>query len=175
MPIGALDSVAERLADADLESSCSSRPIRAIIWKLGEISSYPPGYKENAGIFCHNNPWIMIAEALLGRGDKAYDYFKRLAPAFLDDDQQLRRTEPYVYAQMIAGPDAATSRRSQEFLAHRNGRLELRRDHAVLAGHPPDARRPASIADDRTAGRYISRTPPLPRRGIRDTCSANSI
>ncbi len=77
--------------------------------EVGEISSYPPGYKENAGIFCHNNPWIMIAESLLGRGDKAYDYFKRLAPAFFDDNQQLRRTEPYVYAQMVAGPDAPRS------------------------------------------------------------------
>jgi len=75
---------------------------------LGEISSYPPGYKENAGIFCHNNPWIIIGETQLGRGDLAYDYFSRISPAFLQDKQQQHRTEPYVYSQMIAGRDAAT-------------------------------------------------------------------
>ncbi|WP_102795939.1 GH36-type glycosyl hydrolase domain-containing protein [Bowmanella denitrificans] len=74
----------------------------------GEISSYPPGYKENAGIFCHNNPWIIIAETLLGRGEQAYDYFSRISPAYLQDMQQLHKTEPYVYSQMIAGRDAAT-------------------------------------------------------------------
>lgn len=75
---------------------------------LGEISSYPPGYKENAGIFCHNNPWIIIAEAMLGNGDRSYDYFSRITPSFLEDKQVLRRSEPYVYSQMVAGTDAAT-------------------------------------------------------------------
>jgi len=74
---------------------------------LGEISSYPPGYKENAGIFCHNNPWITIAEAMLGRGEKAFEYFSKITPAFLQDVQQLHKTEPYVYSQMIAGKDSA--------------------------------------------------------------------
>lgn len=73
---------------------------------LGEISSYPPGYKENAGIFCHNNPWIMIAEAMLGNGESSFEYYRKTAPAFLQDKQSLRRTEPYVYAQMVAGVDA---------------------------------------------------------------------
>ncbi len=74
---------------------------------LGEISSYPPGYKENAGIFCHNNPWIIIAESMLGHTDKAFDYYKRIAPAYLEDISELHKTEPYVYAQMVAGKDAA--------------------------------------------------------------------
>ncbi|MEP7704681.1 glycosyl transferase [Paraglaciecola sp. 25GB23A] len=74
---------------------------------LGEISSYPPGYKENAGIFCHNNPWITIAEAMLGRGEKAFEYYSKITPAFLQDVQQLHKTEPYVYSQMIAGKDSA--------------------------------------------------------------------
>ncbi|SHJ66632.1 cellobiose phosphorylase [Geosporobacter subterraneus DSM 17957] len=73
---------------------------------LGEISSYPPGYKENAGIFCHNNPWIMIAETLLGRGDKAFEYYRKIAPAYLEEISEIHRLEPYVYAQMIAGKDA---------------------------------------------------------------------
>lgn len=75
---------------------------------LGEISSYPPGYKENAGIFCHTNPWIMIAEAKVGRGDKAHDYYLRINPSAREEISELHRCEPYVYAQMIAGKDAAT-------------------------------------------------------------------
>jgi cellobiose phosphorylase len=73
---------------------------------LGEISSYPPGYKENAGIFCHNNPWIMIAETVLGRGEKAFEYYSKIAPAYIEDISEIHKMEPYVYAQMIAGKDA---------------------------------------------------------------------
>ncbi|MBX3080316.1 MAG: glycosyl transferase [Anaerolineae bacterium] len=76
--------------------------------ELGEISSYPPGYKENAGIFCHTNPWIMIAEAVVGAGDNAYDYYMRINPSAREHISELHRCEPYVYAQMIAGKDAAT-------------------------------------------------------------------
>ena len=75
---------------------------------LGEISSYPPGYKENAGIFCHSNPWIMIAETVVGRGDKAFDYYRRINPSAREAISELHKCEPYVYAQMIAGKDAAT-------------------------------------------------------------------
>ncbi len=75
---------------------------------LGEISSYPPGYKENAGIFCHTNPWIMIAEAMLGHGDQAYGYYRRINPSAREEIGDLHRCEPYVYAQMIAGRDAPT-------------------------------------------------------------------
>jgi cellobiose phosphorylase len=75
---------------------------------LGEISSYPPGYKENAGIFCHTNPWIMIAETMVGRGDKAYDYYLRINPSAREEISDVHKCEPYVYAQMIAGKDAPT-------------------------------------------------------------------
>jgi cellobiose phosphorylase len=74
---------------------------------LGEISSYPPGYKENAGVFCHNNPWIMIAETIVGNGNRAFEYYSKIAPAYIEDITELHRTEPYVYAQMIAGKDAS--------------------------------------------------------------------
>ena len=74
--------------------------------ELGEISSYPPGYKENAGIFCHNNPWIVCAEAELGHGDRAFEVYRRTAPAYIEDISEIHRTEPYVYSQMIAGRDA---------------------------------------------------------------------
>ncbi len=76
--------------------------------ELGEISSYPPGYKENAGIFCHTNPWIMIAEAIVGSGDNAHDYYTRINPSARETISELHRCEPYVYAQMIAGKDAPT-------------------------------------------------------------------
>ncbi len=73
---------------------------------LGEISSYPPGYKENAGIFCHNNPWISIAETMIGRGNRAFEIYKKTCPAYIEDISEIHRTEPYVYSQMIAGADA---------------------------------------------------------------------
>ena len=73
---------------------------------LGEISSYPPGYKENGGIFCHNNPWISIAETVIGRGDKAFSVYRKTCPAYTEDISEIHRTEPYVYSQMIAGRDA---------------------------------------------------------------------
>jgi cellobiose phosphorylase len=75
---------------------------------LGEISSYPPGYKENAGIFCHNNPWVIIAEAMAGNGDGAHDYYSRINPSAREAISDVHRCEPYVYAQMIAGRDAPT-------------------------------------------------------------------
>jgi cellobiose phosphorylase len=76
--------------------------------ELGEITSYPPGYKENAGVFCHTNPWIVIAEAMLGNGDAAFDYYARTNPSAREPISDLHRCEPYVYAQMIAGRDAPT-------------------------------------------------------------------
>lgn len=103
--IKALDSVQERLATPHgivLQQPAYSR----YYLHLGEISSYPPGYKENAGIFCHTNPWIMIAEAMLGRGDRAFDYYKRINPSARESIGEVHRCEPYVYAQMIAGRDA---------------------------------------------------------------------
>jgi len=69
---------------------------------LGEISSYPPGYKENGSVFCHNNPWIVIAETVLGHGDRAFDVYRRTAPTYIED-QKLHRTEPYVYSQTVNG------------------------------------------------------------------------
>ncbi|MCI7492086.1 MAG: glycosyl transferase [Lachnobacterium sp.] len=74
--------------------------------ELGEISSYPPGYKENAGIFCHNNPWISIGETVVGRGNRAWTVYTKTCPAYIEDISEIHRTEPYVYSQMIAGKDA---------------------------------------------------------------------
>ncbi len=105
--VKALDSVAEHLATPHgivLQQPAFSQ----YYLHLGEISSYPPGYKENAGIFCHSNPWIMIAEAMVGRGDKAFDYYMRINPSSREEISELHKCEPYVYAQMIAGKDAPT-------------------------------------------------------------------
>jgi cellobiose phosphorylase len=101
----ALDAVKERL-DCRYGIVLNNPPFRKYHVELGEISTYPAGYKENAGIFCHNNPWVMIAETMLGRGDRAFEYYKKIAPAFLEDISEIHRLEPYVYAQMIGGKDA---------------------------------------------------------------------
>jgi cellobiose phosphorylase len=101
----ALDSVKERL-DTKYGIVLNNPPFTEYHVELGEISSYPPGYKENAGIFCHNNPWIMIAETVIGRGDRAFEYWKKITPAYLEEISEIHRLEPYVYAQMIAGKDA---------------------------------------------------------------------
>ena len=101
----ALKSVEERL-DTKYGIVLNNPPYTRYHLELGEISSYPPGYKENAGIFCHNNPWIVCAEAELGHGDRAFQVYRRTAPAFIEDISDIHRTEPYVYSQMIAGKDA---------------------------------------------------------------------
>jgi cellobiose phosphorylase len=74
--------------------------------ELGEVSTYPPGYKENGGIFCHNNPWVIIGETVVGNGARAFDYYKRITPAYREDISDVHKLEPYVYAQMIAGKEA---------------------------------------------------------------------
>jgi cellobiose phosphorylase len=76
--------------------------------RLGEISSYPPGYKENGGVFCHTNPWLMIAEIMAGNPEGALDYYLRINPSAREAISEIHRCEPYVYAQMIAGRDAPT-------------------------------------------------------------------
>ncbi len=103
--IAALDSVKEKL-DTKYGIMLLQPAYTRYHLELGEISSYPPGYKENAGIFCHNNPWVSIAETVVGRGDRAFEIYKRTCPAYIEDISEIHRTEPYVYSQMIAGADA---------------------------------------------------------------------
>lgn len=103
--IQALDAVEERLG-TKYGLVLNNPAFTRYYIEYGEISSYPPGYKENAGIFCHNNAWIMIAETIVGRGDKAFDYYSRIAPAYTEERSEIHRLEPYVYSQMIAGKDA---------------------------------------------------------------------
>lgn len=105
LALKALDSVKERL-DSKYGIMLLQPAYTKYYLNLGEISSYPPGYKENAGIFCHNNPWVSIAETTIGRGDRAFEIYKKTCPAYLEDISEIHRTEPYVYPQMIAGADA---------------------------------------------------------------------
>ena len=101
----ALESVKERL-DTKYGIVLNQPAYTRFHVELGEIASYPPGYKENAGIFCHNNPWIVCAEAELGHGERAFEVWRRTAPSYVEDISEIHRTEPYVYSQMIAGRDA---------------------------------------------------------------------
>jgi len=105
--VRALASVRERLATAHGIVLVQPAFTRYYL-NLGEISSYPPGYKENAGVFCHTNPWLMIAEAMTGNGQGALDYYLRINPSVREAISEVHRCEPYVYAQMIAGRDAPT-------------------------------------------------------------------
>ena len=101
----ALDSVKQRLEckyGIVLLNPCYTK----YYLNLGEISSYPGGYKENAGIFCHNNPWVIFAETVMGHGNRAFDLYKKTCPTFLEDISEIHKTEPYVYCQMVSGKDA---------------------------------------------------------------------
>ena len=98
----ALQSVKDRLLDdygIEILAPCYTEYHR----ELGEISSYPPGYKENGAVFCHSNPWMIFAAAKLGEGEAAFDFYRRTCPAYLEEVSDVHRTEPYVYSQMIAG------------------------------------------------------------------------
>lgn len=100
-----LNSVKEHL-DCEYGIVLNSPAFTEYKIEYGEISTYPAGYKENGGIFCHNNPWVMIGETMIGRGDQAYEYYTKIAPSFLEDISELHKVEPYVYCQMIAGKEA---------------------------------------------------------------------
>ena len=100
-----LDSV-KRYLDSEHGIVLNNPAFTKYYIEYGEISTYPAGYKENAGVFCHNNPWIMIGETVQGRGDRAYEYWKKICPSFRENISDLHKVEPYVYAQMIAGKDA---------------------------------------------------------------------
>ena len=101
----ALDSVKERL-DTKYGVLLLQPAYTRYHLELGEITSYPPGYKENAGIFCHNNPWVSAAETMIGRGTRAFEIYQKTCPAYVEEFSEIHRTEPYVYPQMVAGRDA---------------------------------------------------------------------
>ena len=101
----ALDSVKE-LLDFEYGIVLNNPAFTTYNINYGEISTYPPGCKENAGVICSTNPWIMIGETLLGNGKQAFDYYQKIAPPYLEEIGDLHKTEPYVYSQVISGKDA---------------------------------------------------------------------
>ncbi|MCR4626462.1 MAG: glycosyl transferase [Treponema sp.] len=105
MPEKALDSVKKYL-DTKYGIVILDPPYNDYHIELGEVSSYPPGYKENGGIFCHNNPWVIIGEVVNGRPDDAFEHYKKISPAYIEEISEIHRLEPYVYAQMVAGKTA---------------------------------------------------------------------
>ena len=141
----ALASVRERLATPHGIVLLNPAYTRYYL-NLGEISSYPQGYKENAGIFCHTNPWLMIAEARAGNGDGALDYYLRINPSVREEISEVHRCEPYVYAQMIAGKDAPahgeaknswlTGTAAWNFVAISQWILGIRAEHGGLRVDP---------------------------------------
>ena len=103
----ALDSVKERM-ECEHGIVLNNPAFSTYHVEMGEISSYPEGYKENAGIFCHNNPWVIIGETVAGRGDDAWRHYTKILPSYIEEKyQQLHKVEPYVNCQMVAGKDAA--------------------------------------------------------------------
>ena len=103
----ALDSVKERM-ECEHGIVLNNPAYTTYHVEMGEISSYPEGYKENAGIFCHNNPWVIIGEAVDGRGDDAWNHYKKILPSYVEEKYQtLHKVEPYVNCQMVAGKDSA--------------------------------------------------------------------
>ena len=159
----ALDSVRERLL-SEHGVAIHTPPYTRYHVELGEISSYPPGYKENGGIFCHNNPWITLAETVLGHGDRAYDIYRRTCPAYITD-QQLHHTEPYVYSQMVAGPYAPRSGQAKNswltgtaawsFYAASQGILGIKPDYDGLRIDPC---LPSEMTDVRVTRRFRGST-----------------
>ena len=141
----ALESVHERLY-TDQGVVLQQPAYSSYRLELGEITSYPPGYKENAGVFCHANTWIQLAWCLLGEGDRAFDYYLSICPSAREDRIDRYRSEPYVYAQMIAGPDAATAGEAKNswltgtaawtFVALSQGILGVKPDYAGLRVDP---------------------------------------
>src|SRR5262249_39789955 len=101
----ALDAVAE-LLESEFGAALVAPAYRSYRVELGEITSYPPGYKENGAVFCHTNPWLVIAETMLGRADRAFALYQKFTPTFLGDRSEVHQLEPYVYGQMIAGREA---------------------------------------------------------------------
>ena len=105
MPEKALDSASKWL-DSEHGMVLNYPAYTRYHLEMGEQSTYPAGYKENGGIFCHNNPWVMIAQTKAGRGNDAWELYRKIAPAWIED-HDLHKVEPYVYCQMVAGKEAA--------------------------------------------------------------------
>jgi cellobiose phosphorylase len=104
--VKALDSVNSRL-NTEYGIKLSTPGYNGFDPQLGGVSTYPPGAKENGGIFLHSNPWVMIAEAQMGNGERAYEYYRQINPASKNDEIDIFESEPYCYPQNILGDEHA--------------------------------------------------------------------
>ena len=165
----ALKSVEEWL-DTKYGITILQPPYRRYHLNLGEISSYPPGYKENAGIFCHNNPWVSISEAVLGHGTRAFEVYRKICPAFLEDISEIHRTEPYVYSQMIAGKDAPRFGEAKNSWLTGTAAWTFVNILAVYHRHSADAWRSLHRSVRTFRLRRFHRNQKIQRRDIQDYC-----
>ena len=164
----ALKSVKERLT-CDWGTAILAPAYSTYRIELGEISSYPRGYKENGGIFCHNNPWISIANAIAGNDDEAFAVYQRNCPAYVEDKSDVRKVEPYVYCQMVAGPEAATPGEGKNSWLTGTAAwtfVDVRGRVAVSAGRATDARRPGHRTASAGTVRPADRDARVPRRDL---------
>lgn len=97
-----MDLVYERL-NTEHGIILSEPPYEGFNEKIGGTTTFPPGAKENSGIFCHANPWAVIAETILRRGDRAFMYYSQILPPKWNDKADSFEIEPYVYCQNILG------------------------------------------------------------------------
>ena len=138
----ALDSVNEHLATP--HGIVLQQPAYSHYYlELGEISSYPPGYKENAGIFCHNNPWIIIAETMVGNGDRRLDYYLRINPSARE---KISRPAPLRAVRLRADDrraDAPTHGEAKNSWLTGTAAWNYPGDHPVDSRHPARIRRSA--------------------------------
>ncbi|HET9519267.1 MAG TPA: glycosyl hydrolase family 65 protein, partial [Actinoplanes sp.] len=104
--VQAMDSVHEHLATEHGVALCEPPHTKPVPGLDLSLLVYPPSHKENGGIFCHSNSWTIVAEALLGRGDRAYEYYRSYLPAKYNDSAEIHQAEPYVYTQFVYGKHA---------------------------------------------------------------------
>ena len=132
--------------------------------ELGEISSYPGGYKENGAVFNHNNPWVIIAHCVENEDEEALSLYERNCPSYKEEHSEIHFTEPYVYSQMTAGRDAKyygqaknswlTGSASWNFYALSEFLLGVRPDYEglIVDPHLPSKEFPRFIVDRKFRG-----------------------
>jgi cellobiose phosphorylase len=103
--IGAMDSVHRRLSTEHGVALCAPAHTKEVPGVGLSLLVYPVGSKENGGIFCHANAWTIVAEGILGRADRAYDYYRAFLPARYNTMAEVHQVEPYVYCQFTHGPE----------------------------------------------------------------------
>lgn len=104
---------------------------------IGFVTRVYPGLKENASIFSHPNPWAWAAECMLGRGDRAMEFYHALCPYYQNDKIEIREAEPYSYCQFVVGKDhTAFGRARHPFMTGTGGWAYYSATHYMLGIRP---------------------------------------